>query len=97
MTIELLQAKNNYWILEKNRVSVFFSYFFILKIKFSYILDQDQFLTQNWDIIHDLFKLYTSIKAEYNIFHKNTYNINENKYIIDIKVSFKIIYSKYHK
>lgn len=35
--------------------------------------------------------------AKLDIFNKDIYNINKNRYIIDIRNSFKMVFSKYQK
>ena len=35
--------------------------------------------------------------AKLDIFNKDIYNINKNRYIIDIINSFKMVFSKYQK
>ncbi len=52
---------------------------------------------KNLVIIQEWFDLYQSIKAKYGILDKNTYNIDENSYIIGIAGSFQMIFSKYKK
>ncbi len=69
----------------------------MLQAKYSRILDQDRFLAQNQNIIQDWFNLYPSIKAEYGILDKDTYNTDENRYMINIAGSSKVIFSKYQK
>lgn len=67
----------------------------MLKAKYNRTLNQDSFLAPYQDIIQDLFNLYKSIKTKHNIL--NIYNINENKYMIGIAGSFKVIFLKYQK
>lgn len=75
----------------------FLNCFPTLQAKYSRILDQNQFLSQNWDIIQDWFELYKFIKEEYNIFDKDIYNMDENEYMIAIMGSSKVVFSKYQK
>lgn len=44
-----------------------------------------------------MFNLYWSNKTKYGILDEDTYNIDGNKYIIDIIGSFKVVFSKYWK
>ena len=97
MTKELLQAKCDYQELGKNWVSVFFDCHSTLQAKYSGILDQDRFLVQNQNVIQDWFELYKSIKAEYGIFNKDIYKIDENGYMMGITGSSKVVFSKYQK
>ncbi len=55
------------------------------------------FLAQNRDIIQDWFKLYQSIRAEYGIFDKDTYKMDENRYMMGIAGSSKVVFLKYQK
>ena len=48
----------------------------MLKVKYSYTFNQDQFLTQDYNIIQNWFNLYQFIKMEYKIFNKDIYNID---------------------
>ena len=97
MATELLQAKGDYQELEKNWVSAFLNRHLTLQAKYSRTLDQDRFLAQNRDIIQDWLELYKSIKAEYDILNKDTYNMDENGYMMGIAGSFKVVFSKYQK
>ncbi len=94
---ELLKAKGDYKELEKNWVSGFLNRHSTLQAKYSCTLDQDRFLPQNRPIIHDWFNLYQSIKAEYSILDEDTYNIDENEYMMGIAGSSKVVFSKYQK
>ena len=97
MAVELLQAKGDHKELDKNWVSGYLSRHLTLQAKYSCILDQDQFLAQNQDIIQDWFNLYRSIKAEHGILDEDTYNMDENGYIMGIAGSSKVVFSKYQK
>ena len=93
--MELLQAKGDYRELGKNWVSAFLNCHSTLQAKYRRTLDQDQFLAQNRDIIQDWFELYKSIKVEFGILDKDTYNMNENEYMMGIAGSSKVVFSKY--
>ena len=69
----------------------------VVQAKYSRTLDQDQFLAQNQDIIQDWFNLYRSIKAEHGILDEDTYNMDENGYMMGIAGSSKVVFSKYQK
>lgn len=97
MATELLQVKGDYRELGKNWVSAFLDRHPTLQAKYSRTLDQDRFLAQNRDIIQDWFELYKSIKAEYGILDKDTYNMDENRYMMGIAGSSKVVFSKYQK
>ena len=97
MAVELLQAKGDHKELGKNWVSGYLSRHPTLQAKYSRTLDQDRFLAQNQDIIQDWFNLYRSIKAEYGILDEDTYNIDENGYMMSIAGSSKVVFSKYQK
>ena len=97
MAEELLRAKGDYKELGKNWVSGFLGRHPTLQAKYSRTLDQDRFLAQNRDIIQDWFNLYRSIKAEYGIIDEDTYNMDENGYMIGIAGSSKVVFSKYQK
>lgn len=47
--------------------------------------------------IQEWFDSYQSIKAEYGILDGDTYNIDENGYMIGIAGSSKVVFSKYQK
>ena len=97
MAVELLQAKGDHKELGKNWVSGYLSRHPTLQAKYSRTLDQDRFLAQNQDIIQDWFNLYRSIKAEHGILDEDTYNMDENGYIMGIAGSSKVVFSKYQK
>ena len=97
MAKELLRAKDDYKELGKNWVSGFLDRHPTLQAKYNRTFDQDRFLAQNQDIIQDWFSLYQSIKAEYGILDEDTYNMDENWYIIGIAGSSKVVFSKYQK
>ncbi len=84
MTKELLRGKGDYKELGKNWVLGFLGRHPKLQAKYSCTLDQDQFLAQNRDIRQDWFNLYRSIKAEYGILDEDTYNMDENGYLMGI-------------
>lgn len=69
----------------------------MLQAKYSCNLNQDQFLAQDNNIIYNWFNLYQSTKAKHGILNKNTYNMDENRYIMGIIGSSKIVFSKYQK
>ncbi len=94
MAEELLRAKGDYKELRKNWVSGFLGRHPTLQAKYSY---QDRFLDQNQDMIQNWFNLYRSIKAEYGILDEDTYNMDENGYIMGIAGSSKVVFSKYQK
>ena len=97
MAEELLKAKGDYKELGKNWVSGFLNCHPTLQAKYSRTLDQDRFLAQNRDIIQDWFNLYQSIKAEYGILDEDTFNMDENGYMMGIAGSSKVVFSKYQK
>lgn len=97
MAEELLQAKGDYKELGKNWVSKYLSRHPMLQAKYSRTLDQDRFLAQDHDIIQDWFNLYQSTKAEHGILDEDTYNMDENGYMMGIAGSSKVVFSKYQK
>ena len=97
MAKELLKAKSDYKKLGKNWVLRFLNRHPTLQAKYSCTLNQDRFLAQNQDIIQGWFHLYQFMKAEYGIFNKDTYNIDENVYIIGIAGSSKVVFLNYQK
>ncbi len=97
MTTEFLQAGGDYRDLGRNWVSEFFNFYSTLQSKYSFTLYPDRFLAQNCNIIQNWFKPYQSIKAEYGIFDKDRYNMNENRYMMGIARSFKVVFLKNQK
>ena len=41
--------------------------------------------------------LYTSIKAQYGILNKNTYNMDKKEFMIGVAGNAKVVFSKYEK
>ncbi len=97
MAEELLRAKGYYKELEKNWVLGFLGCHPTLQAKYSRTLDQDRFLAQNRDIIQDWFNIYRSIQAEYGILDEDANNMDENRYMMGIAGSSKVVFSKYQK
>ncbi len=97
MAEELLRAKQDLKELGKNWSEKFFSRHPVLQSKYSRTLDQEQFLAQNQDSIREWFDLYLSIKAQHGILDEDTYNMDENGYMIGIAGSSKVVFSKYQK
>ncbi len=69
----------------------------MLKAKCRHILDQDWFLASNQEVIQDWFNLYQSVKAKHDILDEDTYNMDKNKYMMDIAGSSKVVFSTYQK
>ncbi len=97
MAVELSKAKSYHKELSKNWVSEYLTHHPTLQPKYYCTLDQGRFVAQNEDIIQDWFNLYRFIKAEHGILNEDTYNMDENGYIIGIASSSKVIFSKYQK
>ena len=97
MAEELLQTKQDFKELGKNWSEKFLGRHPILQSKYSRTLDQERFLAQNRDSIREWFDLYWRIKAQHGILDKDTYNINENGYIIGVAGSSKVVFSKSQK
>ena len=97
MAEELLQAKQDFKELGKNWSEEFLSRHPILQSKYSRTLDQERFLAQNLDSIRKWFDLYLSIKAQHGILDEDTYNMEENSYMMGIAGSSKMVFSKYQK
>ncbi len=97
MANELLQAKADYKELGVNWNSGFLERQPALQSKYSQTLDQDHYLAEDPEIIQQWFDLYRSIKAEYRVLDKNTYNMDENEYMLGVGGSSKVVFSKYQK
>lgn len=97
MAEELLQAKQDFKELGKNWSEKFLGRHPILQSKYSCTLDQKRFLAQNRDLIREWFDLYWHIKAQHSILDEDTYNIDENGYIMGVTGSFKMVFSKSQK
>ncbi len=97
MAKELLQARHEFKKQDKNWTVRFLNCHSVLQSKYSRILDQDRFLVQNRDSIQQCLDLYWFIKAKHSILDEDTYNINENRYVIGIAGSSKVVFSKYQK
>ena len=95
MADSLLQVKQDFKKFDQNWSEKLLSRHSLLKSKYSYPLDQKRFLAQNQDLIKGWFDLYLSIKAQYGILDKDTYNIDENSYMIGIAENSKVVFSKY--
>lgn len=61
------------------------------------MLDLKQFLAQKLNSIQDLFNLFWSMKAHYDILDEDIYNMDENGYMIGLAGSSKVVFSKYQK
>lgn len=97
MAEELLQAKHDFKELGRNWTAGFLNRHPVLQSKYSCTLDQDRFLAQNRDSIQEWFDLYRSIKAAHGILDEDTYNMDENGYMMGIAGSSKVVFSKYQK
>ena len=97
MAEELLQAKQDFKGLGKNWTSGFLNHHPVLQSKYSRTLDQDRFLAQNRGSIQEWFDLYWSIKALHGILDEDTYNMDENGYMMGVAGSSKVVFSKYQK
>ena len=97
MTEELLQARHEFKELGKNWTAGFLNRHPVLQSKYSRTLDPDRFFAQNRDSIQQWFDLYWSIKAKHGILDEDTYNIDENGYMMGIAGSSKVVFSKYQK
>ena len=97
MAKELLQARHEFKKQDNNWTVRFLNCHSLLQSKYSRILDQDRFLVQNRDSIQQCLDLYWFIKAKHSILDEDTYNINENRYVIGIAGSSKVVFSKYQK
>ena len=91
MAEELLQAKQDFKELGKNWTSGFLNRHLVP------FLDQDRFLAQNRGSIQEWFDLYWSIKALHGILDEDTYNMDENGYMMGVAGSSKVVVSKYQK
>ncbi len=90
----MLRAKQDFNELGKNWSEKFLSRYPLLKSKYSRRLDQERFLAQNQDSIWEWFDLFLSIKAQHGILDEDTYNMDENGYMMGIA---KVLFSKYQK
>ena len=97
MAKELLQAKQNFKKLGKNWSEKFLSRHPVLHSKYSFRLDHKRFLAQNRNSIQESFDLDLFIKAQHDILHKNTYNMDEFSYMMGIARNSKEVVSKYQK
>ncbi len=97
MAQELLRAKQDFKELGKNWTEKFLGRHPILQSKYSWTLDQEQFLAQKHDSIQEWFDLYWSIKAKHGILDEDTYNMDENDYMMGVAGSSKVVFSKYQK
>ncbi len=97
MAHKLLQAKDDYKELGVNWNSGFLERHPALQPKYSRTLDQECYLAEDPEIIQHWFDLYRSIKAEYRILDEDTYNMDENRYILGVGGSSKVVFSKYQK
>ncbi len=97
MVEELLQAKQDFKELGKNWSEKFINRHPVPQSKYNRTFDQEQFLAQNWDSIREWFDLYLFIKAQHDILDKNTYNMDENDYMMGIAGSTKVVVLKYSK
>ena len=97
MAQELLRAKQDFKELGKNWTEKFLGRHPILQSKYSRTLDQERFLAQNRDSIQEWFDLYRSIKAKHGILDEDTYNMDENGYMMGVAGSSKVVFSKYQK
>ncbi len=91
----MLQAKQDFKELSKNWSEKFFSNHPLLQSEYKRTIDQEQVLTPNRDSVPKWFDLYLSIETQHDILNKDTYNIDENGYIMGIAESFKVVFSKY--
>ncbi len=94
---KLLRAKQHVKELGKNWSEKFLSRHPVLQSKYSYTLDQEQFLAQNRVSILEWLNLYLSIKAQHGILDEDKYNIYENSCMMGIARSSKVVFSKYQK
>ena len=97
MAKELLQANQDFKELGKNWTPGFLNCHPVLQSKYSHTFDQDRFLAENRGSIQEWFDLYWSIKASHGILDEDTYNVDENGYMMDIVASSKVMFSKYQK
>ncbi len=97
MAEELLRAKQDFKEPGKNWSEKFLCRHPVLQSKYSHTLDQERFLSQNRDSIREWFDLYLSIKAQHGILDEDTYNMDENGYMMGITGSSKVAFSKYQK
>ena len=94
MAEELLRAKQDFKELGNNWSENFLNRHPILQSKYSRTLDQERYLAQNRDSIQQWFDLYLSIKAQHGILDEDTYNMDENGYMMGIAGSSKLVFSK---
>ena len=97
MAKELLRAKQDFKELGKNWSEKFLGRHPILQSKYSRTLDQERFLAQNRDSIREWFDLYWRIKAQHGILDEDTYNMDENGYMMGVAGSSKVVFSKSQK
>ena len=97
MAEELLRAKQDFKELGKNWSEEFLGRHPVLQSKYSRTLDQERFLAQNRNSIREWFDLDLFIKAQHDILHEDTYNMDENGYMMGIAGNSKEVVSKYQK
>ena len=95
MAEKLLRAKQDFKELGKNWSEKFLSRHSVLQSKYSRTLDRERFLAQNRNSIREWFDHYLFIKVQYGILHKDTYNMDENGYMMAIAGNSKEVVSKY--
>lgn len=97
MAQRLLRAKGNTTKLECNWVIAFIGCHPGMKSKYSRTLDQKHYLAEDSRIIEDWFAFYALVKAKYGILDKNTYNMDEKRFMIEVAKSAKVVFFKSEK
>ena len=97
MASNLLRAKGQYTVLGVNWQQSFLDQHPDLQAKYSHILNQFQFFTEETEVFQRWFDLYHSLKIRYGILDEDTYNMDEKGFIIGVAGSVEVIISKYEK
>lgn len=97
MAHELLRGKDDNTKLGANWITWYLSRHPGLKSKYSRTLVQERFLAEDPVIFHEWFELYNSVKAEYGILDKDTYNMDEKGFMMGVAESAKVVFSKHER
>ena len=97
MASNLLQAKGQYTVLGVNWQQSFLDQHPDLQAKYSHILNQFQFFTEETEVFQRWFDLYHSLKIRYGILDEDTYNMDKKGFMMEVAGSVKVIISKYEK
>jgi hypothetical protein len=97
IAIELLRARRKTGNLYKNWTQGFLCCYPDLKARFVLFFDKDCILAEDPEQIQQYFDLFCIIKAKYNIYNNNIYNIDKKGVIIKVLTKFCIICSRKNK